>query len=99
MYDRLLFLTIQNKNDLLPSAIHLPKIVQSSKTQLNSTNSIGTSQLTGRLKRKPIPPKTGPHEIWDYKMLVTDEVTQLLNLNDQRQDKKRSLFKSSIHFM
>lgn len=99
MYDRLLFLTVQNKTKILPSKIHLPKIVQSSKNQFNSSSSINPNQTGGRLKRKPIPPQTGPHEIWDYKMLITDEVTQLLNLNDHRQDKKRNLFKSSIHFM
>jgi hypothetical protein len=88
MYDRLLFLTVQNKSE--PSTIHLPKILQPLKTPINST---------GRLKRKPIPPPIGPHEIWDYKMLVTSEVTELLNLNENRQDKKRNLFKSSLHFM
>ena len=71
----------------------MPKILQPSKTPINS------NQLTGRLKRKPIPPQTGPHEIWDYKMLVTGEVMELLNLNENRQDKKRNLFKSSLHFM
>jgi hypothetical protein len=96
MYDRLLFLTIQNKNESLPSIIHLPKIVQSSKNQINSSSSLNAYQTTGRLKRKPIPPQTGPHEIWDYKMLITDEVTQLLNLNERRQDKKQNLFKSSL---
>lgn len=99
MYDRLLFLTVQNKTEPLPSTVRLPKILQSSKNPINSNSSLGTNQATGRLKRKPIPPQTGPHEIWDYKMLVTDEVTQLLNLNDHRQDKKRNLFKSSLHFM
>ncbi len=99
MYDRLLFLTVQNKIEPLPSTIHLPKLIQSSKNPMNSNNSINANQTTGRSKRKPIPPQIGPHEIWDYKMLVTDEVTQLLNLNERRQDKKRNLFKSSIHFM
>jgi hypothetical protein len=97
MYDRLLFLTIQNKTESLP--VHLPKILQSLKTPINSNNSLGTSQLTGRLKRKPIPSQTGSHELWDYKMLITGEVTELLNLNETRQDKKRNLFKSSLHFM
>ena len=95
MFDRLLFLTIQNKTETVPSTVHLPKIMQPSKTPINA----GTNQATGRLRRKPIPPPAGPHELWDYKMLVTDEVTQLLNLNDHRKDKKRNLFKSSIHFM
>jgi len=96
MYDRLLFLTVQNKIEPSLSTIHFPKIVQSSK---NFTNSINPNQTSGRLKRKPIPSQTGTHEIWDYKMLITDEVTQLLNLNEHRQDKKKNLFKSSIHFM
>lgn len=95
MYDRLLFLTVQSKPESITSTVHLPKILQPMKTPINT----GTNQATGRLKRKPIPPATGPHELWDYKMLVTDEVTQLLNLNANRNDKKRSLFKSSIHFM
>jgi hypothetical protein len=99
MYDRLLFLTVQSKIEPLPSAIRLPKLVQSSKNQMNSTSSMNAYQTTGRLKRKPIPPQTGPHEIWDYKMLVTDEVTQLLNLKDHRQDKKKNLFQSSLYFM
>jgi hypothetical protein len=46
---------------------------------MNSMNSINTNQTTGRLKWKPIPPQIGPHEISDYKMLITDEVNQLLN--------------------
>ena len=99
MYDRLLFLTVQNQTELLPPIVRLPKIIQSSKNQLNSTSSLNTYQTTGRLRRKPIPPQTGPHEIWDYKMLVTDEVNQLLNLNQNRQDKKQSLFTSSLYFM
>lgn len=96
MYDRLLFLVVQNKSETLPSIVHLPKIVQTSKT---SFNSLSSNPLSGRLKRAPIPPPTGTHEKIDYKMLVTDEVTQLLNLNAHRQDKKRNLFKSSLHFM
>jgi hypothetical protein len=99
MYDRLLFLTVQNKIEPSTSTIHFPKIVQSSKNLINSTNSINTNQTSGRLKRKPIPPQTGIHEIWDYKMLITDEVTQLLNINEHRKDKKKNLFKSSIPFM
>jgi len=96
MYDRLLFLVVQNKSEPLPSVVHLPKIVQTSKT---SFNSLSSNSLSGRLKRAPIPPATGAHEKIDYKMLVTDEITQLLNLNAHRQDKKRNLFKSSLHFM
>lgn len=99
MYDRLLFLTVQNKPEVLPSKIHLPKLVQSSREQMNSSSFLSPMQTTGRLRRKPIPPQTGPHEIWDYKMLVTDEVKELLNLNGQRQDKKQNFLKSSIDFM
>ena len=99
MYDRLLFLTIQNKIELVSSTVRFPKLIQSSTNQLNSVTSLNTNQSTGRLKRKPIPPQTGAHEVLDYKMLMTDEINQLLNLNDHRQDKKRNLFKSSLDFM
>lgn len=91
MYDRLLFLTIQNKVEPVPPKVRLPSLSQPSKTP---TNTVG-----GRLQRKPIPPQKGPHEMWDYKMLVTDEVNQLLKLNNHRQETKRNLFKSSIDFM
>ncbi|CAF3663704.1 unnamed protein product [Rotaria socialis] len=100
MYDRLLFLTVQNQTEPSPTTkIVLPKLIQSSTNQINSTNSFSASQGSGRLRRKPIPSQTGPHEIWDYKMLVTDEVRQLLDLNQNRMDKKQNLFKSSIDFM
>jgi hypothetical protein len=99
MYDRLLFLTIQNKTEPVSSTTRLPKLNQSSKNQMNSATSFDANQSTGRLKRKPIPPQTGPHEVLDYKMLITDEINQLLKLNDHRQDKKRNLFQSSVHFM
>jgi len=92
MYDRLLFLTVQNRSEPLLSTIRLPKLVESSK---NSTYSLNRT----RLQRKAIPLQTGPHEKWDYKMLVTDEVEQLLNIHEHRQDKKRNLFKSSLPFM
>ncbi|CAF3334600.1 unnamed protein product [Rotaria sp. Silwood1] len=99
MYDRLLFLTVQNTIEPLPTTMHLPKLIQSPTNEMNSTSSFNANQTTERLRRKPIPAQTGPHEIWDYKMLVTDEVKQLLNLNEHRQDKKRNLFKSNLDFM
>ncbi|CAF1059732.1 unnamed protein product [Rotaria sordida] len=99
MNDRLLFLTVQNATEPLPSRIHLPKLIQSSTNEMNSMNSFNANQTIERLRRKPIPLQTGSHEIWNYKMLVTDEVKELLNLNEHRQDKKRNLFKSSIDFM
>ena len=85
MYDRLLFLTVQTKFEPVKSGVSLPKASQ--------------SLLTSRFRRKPGPLPTGSHEKWDYKMLVTDEVTQLLNINEQRQSSKRNLFKSSLPFM
>ncbi|CAF1564801.1 unnamed protein product [Adineta ricciae] len=85
MYDRLLFLTVQTKFEPVKSSVSLPKASQ--------------SLLTSRFRRKPGPLPTGSHEKWDYKMLVTDEVTQLLNINEQRQSSKRNLFKSSLPFI
>ena len=99
MYDRLLFLTVQNRSELLSITARFPKLVSSSTEQLNSFSTLNEISRSRRLKRKPIPQCTGPHEIWDYKMLVTDEVNQLLNLNEQQQNKKQNLFKSSLDFM
>ncbi|UJR25940.1 hypothetical protein I4U23_007288 [Adineta vaga] len=90
MYDRLLFLTVQTKFEPVISTARLPKLNQSSTHP---------TLLTSRFQRKPGPIPTGSHEKWDYKMLVTDEVTQLLNINEQRQNTKRNLFKSSLPFL
>lgn len=98
MYDRLLFLTIQNKATPVSSSVRLPNLSQTSKTSMGSTNN--PLKSGARLERRKMTSTSkGSHEMWDYKMLVTEEVTQLLNLNDQRKDKKRNLFKSSIDFM
>lgn len=82
----------------MPSSVRLPNLVQPSKTSMASTSS-NPLKPGARLERRKAASSRDSHEMWDYKMLVTEEVTQLLNLNDQRQEKKRNLFKSSIHFM
>lgn len=99
MYDRLLYLTIQDNSEAIPKKSHVPKLPGVCTNQIDSTNSFNSSHLSGRLRRRPNPVQTGPHEMWDYKMLVTDEVKQLLDLNQNRLDKKRNLFKSSLDFM
>ncbi|CAF0877092.1 unnamed protein product [Adineta steineri] len=92
MFDRLLFITIQNKFEPLLSTNRLSKFVQSSK---NPTYSLHIT----RSSRKPDLPQTGAHEQLDYKMLVTDEVNQLLNINAQRKNPKQNVFKTSLPFM
>ncbi|CAF3930182.1 unnamed protein product, partial [Adineta steineri] len=92
MFDRLLFITIQNKFEPLLSTNRLTKFIQSSK---NPTYSLHIT----RSSRKPDLPQTGAHEQLDYKMLVTDEVNQLLNINAQRKNPKQNVFKTSLPFM
>lgn len=94
MYDRLLFLTVQFNGETAIST-------KSDKTR----TAVSVSSNAQRIRRGRSTPKSStvsqldPHETLNYKMLVTDEVTQLLNLKSNAEDKKRNLFKSSLDFM
>ena len=74
MYDRLLFLTIQDKIESSSSSdiVHHSKFVStSSRNKISSTGaSVNKIHTTGRLQRRPVPSQTGPHETCNYKMLI-----------------------------
>ncbi|CAF0743898.1 unnamed protein product [Didymodactylos carnosus] len=71
--------------------------------QVESVKTPPITQLLPSIKKK-LPKITvaaailEPHETWDYKLLVTDEVTELLNIRKQKWIKPRNLFESSISF-